>query len=187
MQFGFGGDAFRAFLGEGGLVSIFFSLGAVEVGITALGFNLSFSQTLLVLLSLHRSGYGYNGNNHYYNDHGDQDGRHLFLSFGRSPQHEVPLCRGSNRQTDFGGLSVYPQSARGTSTGMNFGFSLFLIAVGAILAFAVNARVSGIDLDVVGYILMAVGAVGLVYSVFAYNRRGRVVAEVPPRDLPPRY
>lgn len=69
---------------------------------------------------------------------------------------------------------------------MNFGFSLFLVALGAILAFAVNLQVRGIELDVVGYILMAVGAIGLVYSVFAYNRRGRVVAELPPRDLPPR-
>ena len=70
---------------------------------------------------------------------------------------------------------------------MNFGFSLFLIAVGAILAFAVTATVSGVDINIVGWILMGVGAIGLVYSVFAYNRRDRVVAAVAPRDLPPRY
>ncbi|HMU27143.1 MAG TPA: DUF6458 family protein [Solirubrobacterales bacterium] len=71
---------------------------------------------------------------------------------------------------------------------MTFGFSLFLMAVGAILAFAVHLHVRGVELDVVGYILMAVGAIGLVYSAIVYNRRGRVVAEVPPsRDLPPRY
>ena len=74
---------------------------------------------------------------------------------------------------------------------MTFGFSLFLLAVGAILAFAVNLHVRGIELDVVGYILMAVGAIGLLYSAIVYNRRGRVVAEVPPevppRDYPPRY
>ena len=69
---------------------------------------------------------------------------------------------------------------------MSFGFSLFLIAVGAILAFAVHLHIRGVELDVVGYILMAVGAVGLVYSAIAYNRRDRVVAEVPPRR-PPRY
>jgi hypothetical protein len=69
---------------------------------------------------------------------------------------------------------------------MTFGFSLFLIAVGAILAFAVNLHVRGIELDVVGYILMAVGAIGLLYSVIVYNRRDRVIAEVPPRQ-PPRY
>jgi len=67
---------------------------------------------------------------------------------------------------------------------MTFGFSLFLIAVGAILAFAVNLHVRGIELDVVGYILMAVGAIGLVYSAIAHNRRDRVIAEVPPRRPP---
>jgi len=75
----------------------------------------------------------------------------------------------------------------GYPCGMTFGFSLFLLAVGAILAFAVNLHVRGIELDVVGYILMGVGAIGLLYSVIVYNRRGRVVADVPPRDLPPRY
>jgi len=54
---------------------------------------------------------------------------------------------------------------------MNLGFSLFLVAVGAILAFAVTASVSGIDINIVDWILMGVGAFGLVYSIFAYNRR----------------
>jgi uncharacterized protein DUF6458 len=40
--------------------------------------------------------------------------------------------------------------------------SIFLIAVGAILRFAVTATVSGIDLQVVGLILMIVGILGLV-------------------------
>lgn len=70
---------------------------------------------------------------------------------------------------------------------MSFGFSLFMLAVGAILAFAVTASVRGIDINIVGWILMGVGAVGLVFSIFAYNRRGRVVVDPPPRDLPPRY
>lgn len=70
---------------------------------------------------------------------------------------------------------------------MSFGFSLFLIAVGAILAFAVNLQIRGVELDVVGYILMAVGAFGLLYSIIVYNRRDRVAGDVPPRDLPPRY
>ena len=71
---------------------------------------------------------------------------------------------------------------------MTFGFSLFLMAVGAILALAVNLHVRGVQLDVVGYILMAVGAIGLVYSALVYNRRRHLVAEVPPpRDYPPRY
>ena len=71
---------------------------------------------------------------------------------------------------------------------MTFGFSLFLLAVGAILAFAVNLHIRGVELDVVGYMLMAVGAIGLIYSAVVYNRRGRVVGEAPPpRDYPPRY
>ena len=43
--------------------------------------------------------------------------------------------------------------------------SLFLIAVGAILAWAVTATVTGIDIQVVGVILMLVGLVGLVLSL----------------------
>jgi Domain of unknown function (DUF6458) len=45
---------------------------------------------------------------------------------------------------------------------MGFGFSLFMIALGAILAFAVHVGTNGIDLHTVGWILMVVGAVGLV-------------------------
>lgn len=64
---------------------------------------------------------------------------------------------------------------------MTFGFSLFLLAVGAILAFAVNIHIRGVELDVVGFILMAAGAIGLLYSLIVYNRRDRVIAEAPPR------
>lgn len=69
---------------------------------------------------------------------------------------------------------------------MSFGFSVFLIAVGAILAFAVHVHIKGVELDVVGYILMLAGAVGLVWSAWAYSRRSRYVDGVPPEDLPPR-
>jgi hypothetical protein len=65
---------------------------------------------------------------------------------------------------------------------VGIGTSIFLIAVGAILKFAVTANVSGIDLDVVGVILMVVGAIGLLLSIFwmtvwADRRRGTVVAD----------
>ena len=57
---------------------------------------------------------------------------------------------------------------------MTIGASLFLIAVGAILKFAVTASVAGIDLQVVGVILMIVGAVGLVLGLaVSYTRRRR--------------
>ena len=53
------------------------------------------------------------------------------------------------------------------------------MAVGAILAFAVTDAISGVDLTVVGYILMAAGALGLVISMIVANRapRERVVRE----------
>jgi hypothetical protein len=48
---------------------------------------------------------------------------------------------------------------------MTSGISIFLIAVGAILYFAVSATVSGLSLATVGVILMIVGAGGLVISL----------------------
>jgi hypothetical protein len=49
---------------------------------------------------------------------------------------------------------------------MGIGTSIFLIAVGAILKFAVTAHVSGIALATVGTILMIVGVIGLLISLF---------------------
>jgi hypothetical protein len=49
---------------------------------------------------------------------------------------------------------------------MGIGTSLFLIAVGAILKFAVTAHVQGVSLATVGTILMVVGIVGLLISLF---------------------
>jgi hypothetical protein len=48
---------------------------------------------------------------------------------------------------------------------MTSGISIFLIAVGAILYFAVSATVNGLDLSTVGVILMIVGAAGLIISL----------------------
>jgi len=60
---------------------------------------------------------------------------------------------------------------------MGIGTSIFLIAVGAILKFAVTATVSGIQLATVGVILMVVGIVGLLISlVWLMQARSRVVA-----------
>jgi cytochrome c biogenesis protein CcdA len=47
---------------------------------------------------------------------------------------------------------------------MPFGISIFFVAIGAILAFAVNVQAQGIDLTAVGVILMLVGFLGLVLS-----------------------
>ena len=48
---------------------------------------------------------------------------------------------------------------------MGIGMSIFLIAAGAILRYAVTITVSGIELQTVGLILMIVGIIGLVITV----------------------
>lgn len=73
---------------------------------------------------------------------------------------------------------------------MGLGTSLFLIAVGAILKFAVTDSVSGVDLTTVGLILMIVGIVGLVLSLIlmlAPRRSETVVTRDRYSDPPPRY
>ena len=55
---------------------------------------------------------------------------------------------------------------------MGLGVSLFLIAVGAILAFAVNASVNGLDIVTVGWILMLVGAFGALLSLMFWSSWG---------------
>jgi hypothetical protein len=57
---------------------------------------------------------------------------------------------------------------------MGIGTSIFLIALGAILYFAVDASVSGLDIATVGLILMICGILGLVISLFLLSsaRRG---------------
>ena len=80
--------------------------------------------------------------------------------------------------------AAYP-NGRGTRYGcerMSIGASLILIAVGAILKYAVTASVSGIDLATVGVILMVVGIIGLAVSlvylgVLSDRRRGEVVRD----------
>ncbi|MBA2767801.1 MAG: hypothetical protein H0U35_01460 [Sporichthyaceae bacterium] len=61
---------------------------------------------------------------------------------------------------------------------MGIGVSIFLIALGAILAFAVNFDVSGLDINVVGYILMIVGLIGLIMTAFIWGPRNRGRSDV---------
>jgi Domain of unknown function (DUF6458) len=84
---------------------------------------------------------------------------------------------------------------------MTFAAAIFLLAVGAILRYATNLHVEGVNVDTVGLILMIAGAIGLVIAFFqeavwSRNRRRDVVAErevvVPPQEVrdprqPPRY
>jgi hypothetical protein len=73
-------------------------------------------------------------------------------------------------------LAARPGEPQGVETGT----SLFLIAVGAILYFAVDATISGIEITTVGLILMIVGVIGLVLSlIFMSRRRATVVEERP--------
>jgi hypothetical protein len=63
---------------------------------------------------------------------------------------------------------------------MGIGVGILLIVVGAILTFAVNATVDGLNLDVVGWILMLAGAAGLVLFLYFWHRRrtpGAVMTE----------
>jgi len=76
---------------------------------------------------------------------------------------------------------------------MGIGASLFLVALGAILAWGVSAHVSGVDIDAIGYILLIVGAVGIVLSLAfwsswagpGYWSRRRTYADDGPPPGPP--
>jgi hypothetical protein len=55
---------------------------------------------------------------------------------------------------------------------MGIGVSLVLIAAGAVLTWAVNATVSGLNIHTVGVILMVVGIVGLLLSLMFWSSWG---------------
>jgi hypothetical protein len=55
---------------------------------------------------------------------------------------------------------------------MGIGVSIILIAAGAILTWAVNASVSGLELQTIGVILMVVGAIGLLMSMIFWSSWG---------------
>src|SRR5436190_21161190 len=57
---------------------------------------------------------------------------------------------------------------------MGIGVSLVLVAAGAILIWAVNATVSGIELHTIGWILLAVGAIGALLSLIFWSSWGGV-------------
>jgi hypothetical protein len=55
---------------------------------------------------------------------------------------------------------------------MGIGVSLLLLAIGAILDFAVNVRTDGFNLNTIGLILMIVGGIGLLFSLFFWGSWG---------------
>ena len=69
---------------------------------------------------------------------------------------------------------------------MRLGTAIVLLALGAILTFAVRVDLSGIDLQVVGWILMAVGALGIVLELAVWApRRRRTVTSTDNYGQPP--
>ncbi len=56
---------------------------------------------------------------------------------------------------------------------MTVGGSIFLIAVGAILRYAVTDSISGVNLATIGLILMIAGIVGLLIGLFMYANASR--------------
>jgi len=52
---------------------------------------------------------------------------------------------------------------------MGIGVSIFLVAVGAILAFAVDVQTRGFNVNTVGIILMIVGGIGLLLSLLFWS------------------
>jgi hypothetical protein len=65
---------------------------------------------------------------------------------------------------------------------MRIGFSIFLLAVGAILTFAVNYTLVGVDIHVVGWILMAAGVIGLFLTMLVLMPRERRTTSGPVDD-----
>ena len=55
---------------------------------------------------------------------------------------------------------------------MGLGVGISLTAIGAILAFAVNTTVSGLNIHTVGWILLIVGIAGIVLSMIFWSSWG---------------
>lgn len=68
---------------------------------------------------------------------------------------------------------------------MGIGVGIFLIALGAILTFAVDWSIGGLDLDAVGWILMVAGVGGVILFFYFWNQRRvpQAVAAVRPRQV----
>jgi hypothetical protein len=70
---------------------------------------------------------------------------------------------------------------------MTIGFSIFLIALGAILKFAVTYTLAGIDLQVVGVILMICGVLGLILGLVLMANGNKQPPQPPAPPAPPQY
>jgi hypothetical protein len=79
---------------------------------------------------------------------------------------------------------------------MGFGVSIFLVAAGAILAFAVNTNLQGVNVHTIGWILLVVGLAGFALSMIFWSswagpgyftRRSTTYVDEGPGAPPPRY
>ena len=97
--------------------------------------------------------------------------------------------RGITLVTDAGD-NAGPKTKR-SEPAMGIGVSIFLIALGAILTFAVHASVSGVSIATIGVILMIAGALGLIVTLLVWGprrgARGGVVEERVYDDRPATY
>jgi hypothetical protein len=66
---------------------------------------------------------------------------------------------------------------------MGIGASIFLIALGAILTFALELRIGVLNLDIVGWILMAAGVIGLIMTTVVWGPRRRAVVRRGPDEV----
>jgi hypothetical protein len=68
---------------------------------------------------------------------------------------------------------------------MGIGVGIILMAIGAVLAFAVNTTVNGLDINTVGVILMLAGGLGILVDliIFAPRRRDVVVGGTPADEV----
>ena len=69
---------------------------------------------------------------------------------------------------------------------MGIGVSIFLLAVGAILTFAIDVSANGVNLDTIGIILMVVGGIGLLAALVLTDSgpwRRREIVEDAPEDV----
>jgi len=66
---------------------------------------------------------------------------------------------------------------------MGIGLSILLIAVGAVLTFAVEYDIAGVDINVVGWILMGVGVLGLLVTLLVFMPRRRAARRVEERHV----
>jgi hypothetical protein len=91
----------------------------------------------------------------------------------RGPARQRPEPRNPAREAHPNRPLSFTPAGHGDDSAMGIGTSLFLIAVGAILYFAVNATVSGLEIATIGLILMIIGVVGLVISLVFLNSARR--------------